>query len=62
MNIKCFNHFIFWECHENLYTFFRQREIAIQNAVHQLSQSERWNNLAPLEQQQVIKVLFFSFV
>jgi len=34
--------------------FCRQRELAIQSAVHQLSQSERWNTLSPIEQQQVI--------
>lgn len=39
-----------------LFLFFRQREIAIQSTVHQLAQSERWNSLTPVEQQQVFKI------
>jgi len=45
--------------------YFRQRELAIQSAVHQLSQSERWNTLSPIEQQQVtikLNIYFYLIV
>lgn len=40
--------------------------MTIHTAVHQLSQSDRWNTLSPIEQQQVNKIciirVFFKFI